>query len=127
MNWKKERDLLIAQTFAFVQSVTGKKPDLGPAAKAEPAVEAAADDVMTVDTVTTIEPPQDIQVDPRIPPIPLQIPRKIVTSEFRTEMQARLASFRAHQQRFDREREAHFSATLAKIRSAIGDYSAPLR
>jgi hypothetical protein len=124
MNWKKERDLLIAQTFAFVQSVTGKKPDLEPAAKAEPAVEAAADDAMTVDAMTTIEPPQDIQVDPRIP---LQIPRKIVTSEFRTEMQARLASFRAHQQRFDREREAHFSATLAKIRSAIGDNSAPLR
>src|SRR3954470_8732914 len=28
MDWKKERDLLIAQTLAFVQSVTGNKPDL---------------------------------------------------------------------------------------------------
>ena len=27
MKWMKERDLLIAQTMAFVQSVTGKKPD----------------------------------------------------------------------------------------------------
>ena len=27
MKWVKERDLLIAQTMAFVQSVTGKKPD----------------------------------------------------------------------------------------------------
>ena len=27
MSWKKERDLLIAQTMAFVQSVTGKQPD----------------------------------------------------------------------------------------------------
>ena len=27
MKWMKERDLLIAQTMAFVQSVTGKMPD----------------------------------------------------------------------------------------------------
>ena len=27
MKWMRERDLLIAQTMAFVQSVTGKKPD----------------------------------------------------------------------------------------------------
>jgi len=28
MKWAKERDLLIAQTMTFVQSITGKKPDL---------------------------------------------------------------------------------------------------
>ena len=27
MKWMRERDLLIAQTMAFVQSVTGRKPD----------------------------------------------------------------------------------------------------
>ena len=27
MKWMRERDLLIAQTMAFVQSVTGKKPE----------------------------------------------------------------------------------------------------
>ena len=27
MKWMKERDLLIAQTMAFVQSVTGKTPE----------------------------------------------------------------------------------------------------
>lgn len=27
MKWMRERDLLIAQTMAFVQSVTGKRPD----------------------------------------------------------------------------------------------------
>ena len=27
MKWVMERDLLIAQTMAFVQSVTGKKPE----------------------------------------------------------------------------------------------------
>ena len=29
MKWMRERDALIAQTMAFVQSVTGKRPDLG--------------------------------------------------------------------------------------------------
>ena len=27
MSWASERDLLIVQTMAFVQSVTGKKPE----------------------------------------------------------------------------------------------------
>jgi hypothetical protein len=122
MNWKKERDLLIAQTFAFVQSVTGRKPDLEPTT-AEPAVEAEAVEAMaTAEPELTGEPPLGIQHNSQIS---LQIPRKIVTSEIRTEMQARVASFRAHQQRFDRERDAHFSATLAKIRAAIGENSAP--
>jgi hypothetical protein len=125
MNWKKERDLLIAQTFAFVQSVTGKKPDHEPAPKADFGAEAAAVEAMqAVEPELTGEPPQGIQLPSPNPP---QIPRKIVASEIRTEMQARLASFRAHQQRFDKERDAHFSATLAKIRADIGDSSAPLR
>ena len=38
MKWMKERDLLIAQTMAFVQSVTGKRPDFD----ATPAVSVAA-------------------------------------------------------------------------------------
>ena len=29
MTWMRERDLLIAQTMAFVQSVSGKNPDNG--------------------------------------------------------------------------------------------------
>ena len=34
MKWMRERDLLIAQTMAFVQSVTGKRPDAEMAARA---------------------------------------------------------------------------------------------
>jgi hypothetical protein len=34
-------------------------------------------------------------------------------------MLARVANFRAHQQRFNREREEYFSATLTKLRTAI--------
>jgi hypothetical protein len=44
-------------------------------------------------------------------------------------MQNRVASFRAHQQRFHRERDEYCSATLAKMRVLVGDdsASAPLR
>jgi hypothetical protein len=43
----------------------------------------------------------------------------IATSDFRTEVQTRIVSFRAHQERFDREREEYFTATLAKARATI--------
>ena len=108
MGWKEERDLLIAQTMAFVQSVTGKQPDteLGVDAKpilaAAPAVEAApleAAKMHAVEIVTSppAAPPKDVQVN-------IQIPRTVVSSDVRTEIQARVANFRAHQQRFSRER-----------------------
>jgi hypothetical protein len=47
----------------------------------------------------------------------------------RAEMQNRVASFRAHQQRFHRERDEYCSATLARMRVLVSDdsASAPLR
>ena len=37
--------------------------------------------------------------------------------------QARVANFRAHQQRFNRERAEYFSATVTKLRAAIENVS----
>jgi hypothetical protein len=119
MQWIKERDALIAQTLAFVQSVTGKKPDAEPTVEAvETAAIDASEEKQTIEhTIKTAEPPNSIEVS-----------RVNVPSDFRSEMQARVANFRAHQERFHREREAYFSATLAKARAAIAnDASAPLR
>jgi hypothetical protein len=129
MGWKEERDLLIAQTMAFVQSVTGKEPDTlpGVAAKpilaAAPAVEAAppeATELGAAEIVTPppAAPPKDVQVN-------IQIPRTVVPGDVRAEIQARVANFRAHQQRFSREREEYFSATLTKLRTVIENDSAP--
>jgi hypothetical protein len=132
MDWKKERDLLIAQTLAFVQSVAGKKagveaiadeiPDMGPH------IEAAATEIREIFErpafqrsavePLVVEPPKDVQVS-------THIPRVLVANDFRTEIQARVVSFRAHQQRFDREREEYFSATLGKARAAIRNETAP--
>jgi len=129
MSWKKERDLLIAQTMAFVESVTGKQPDAElnvdtkPILETAPAVEAApveAAKMRAAEIITSPAPPKDVQVS-------IQIPRTVVTSDVRTEIQARVANFRAHQERFNRERAEYFSATLTKLRTAIENESAPDR
>jgi len=45
--------------------------------------------------------------------------------EMANEIRARVASFRAHQERFNREREEYFSQTLARLRNAIKDAPPP--
>ena len=118
MKWIRERDALIAQTLAFVQSVTGKKDDLHPP---EPPVAAFA---LTTEIVTV----QALAVEAEAPPVcpppaPLPVPPRL-TGDFRSEMQARIANFRKHQERFEREREEYCAATLTRLRAAIRDPSA---
>jgi hypothetical protein len=131
MKWVKERDLLIAQALAFVQSVSGKKEDAGKPV-AEPEIEAAPIDVVNDDTIQDrsigdrsiadssikddaikiVAPVRDI-------PANIGVSRTVAPSDFRTEIQNRVANFRAHQERFHREREEYFSATLAKARAGF--------
>jgi hypothetical protein len=126
MEWVRERELLIAQTLGFVQSVSdserdGKlrdarkpdawKPDAEPDRK--PRVEAAP-----IDAIKFAEPPAST-------PLNIQAPRPTVSGEVRTEIQNRVANFRANQQRFTREREAYCRATIARMRVAIGTDSPP--
>ena len=100
MKWVEERDLLIAQTITFVQSVTGKNPD------GEARIELAP-----VDQLARIARPLEIiQARPSIP-----MPR----SGFREEIEGRVAAFRAHQQLLIREREAYCKAVLTKVRASM--------
>jgi hypothetical protein len=150
MSWKRERDGLIAQTLAFVQSVTGRRdgtvepiaplpseteardrPSVGPAAllAVETALGAAAPSVVSQSVVSSVNPkvaPQGFEppkVAAESPSAPLR--RPIVQSEMASEIRARVASFRAHQERFSREREEYFAATLSRLRAAIKDAPPP--
>ena len=122
MKWIRERDALIAQTMAFVHSVTGKKGDFHP-----PERPTAAPDVpvgtVTVETVAV----ETLAVEIKPPPVPLappvMIPPARTSGDFRSEMQARIANFRKHQERFEREREEYCAATLTRLRAAIRDPS----
>ena len=98
MKWKQERDLLVAQTMAFVQSVAGN-----PAYPDPPAEPAPANGPASV-------------VSPRelLTPTRLSTPKH---SELREEIQRRVAAFRARQQLFARDRDEYCNATLARVRA----------
>src|SRR2546430_3215297 len=121
MEWVRERDLLIAQTLAFVQSVSGKQSDAGLGLK--PRTESAL-----VDAIRSVAPPDNVQisnvqisnaqasntqasnvqisnVQVSIEALSIQVARPSISSDFRNEIRTRVASFRAHQERFNRERE----------------------
>ena len=133
MKWMRERDLLIAQTMAFVESVTGKKPDAAqfaanPAASASQAVDAPKStpvavsmpeiEAMLAETIA-VEPPKPVQ---SLRPEPLHPEPK---ADFQSEIRARVANFRAHQERFNRERQAYCSDTMAKVHAALRDDPVP--
>ena len=103
MNWAKERDLLIAQTMTFVQSITGKKPEAE--TRTETRIEFAP-----VDQIEKVERPVEIVQVARSSTVP--------RSGMREEIQGRVAAFRAHQQLFDRERDAYFKSVLTRVRAS---------
>ncbi|TFV78018.1 hypothetical protein E4K64_09340 [Bradyrhizobium frederickii] len=121
MKWIRERDELIAQTLAFVQSVTGRKDDLlrpgAPSDASASTVEIVAVEAAMVETEALQPPPQ---------PQPTQLSSPRAIGDFRTEMQARIANFRKHQERFEREREEYCAETLTKLRAALRDAPGPL-
>jgi hypothetical protein len=142
MSWKKERDALIAQTMAFVQSVTGRKEEFGtaaggfaPAPTAPPALPPALDNHVLPKPIAAFEPAkpaelaQSLEPASSLEPLPPQIaalaPRVAVPGEMANEIRARIAGFRAHQERFNREREEYFSQTLAKLKATLKEMPPP--
>ncbi len=120
MKWMRERDLLIAQTMAFVQSVTGNKP-----AAEKPAAFSAATDLPASPTMPDIEAMLAEAIATPQPPKPAQVSRPALRSEYQNEIQARVANFRAHQQRFLKEREDYCSTTMAKVQKALNNLPPP--
>jgi hypothetical protein len=110
MKWAWERDLLIAQTMTFVQSITGKRPE------AETRTETGHE-FAPVDQIENAARPVAIvhEVLREAAPAPSPASR----SGLREEIQGRVAAFRAHQQLFDRERDAYCDKVLTKVRAAI--------
>ena len=124
MKWAKERDVLIAQTKAFVQSVTGRRPDntVESTSVEMKRTEPARTDYsgftprsVPADSFESIEKVEQTAIPVvEAPPV-----RVLPHSEVRREIQNRVAAFQAHQHRFHREREAYFKSVLIKVRSAI--------
>jgi hypothetical protein len=109
MSWKKDRDSLIAQTMAFVESVTGRREDLR--AELKPALPPGEAGVRAERAAA--------EVVAAVEPAPLTRPRPIALSDVQKEIRDRVASFRAHQQRFNKEREEYFSKTIAELKASV--------
>jgi hypothetical protein len=161
MTWKEERDALIAQTMAFVQSVTGKPVDFAqfelPAVPARTPItphQAVAARVAPAASVvgTTESAAQPGGIGHGEIPVPAQVaepvtarahpsaapeassssrPGPVLPERFtsiasqldlqrdmQAEIRTRVARFRAHQERFNRERQEYFSATLARLKAS---------
>ena len=149
MKWQKERDDLIAQTKAFVQSVTGRTPQavlspvFGKAAPIEnpsvapvsaplsppplpiePVVTTEAKSVEAKSTEIKPTDPRPAETAPiETKPIVQGLPSTNAPTpgDVRKEIETRVAAFQAHQHRFHRERDAYFNSVLTKARSTIKD------
>ena len=142
MKWMRERDLLIAQTMAFVQSVTGKKPDAEkPVATSAAPAEAFKTEAFKAESFKTGAFKASDAFEPVAAPMPdieavladtlliAELPKSAAMArvdfrgDFQSEIRARVANFRAHQERFRREREAYCSATMAKVDAALREHA----
>jgi hypothetical protein len=126
MKWMRERDLLIAQTMSFVQSVTGKMPDAGYTSVA-PEVTGYRVPAGPIAELEAVLSQPSVIARPPTPVPPTGMPRPDLREDIQSEIRARVASFRAHQQRFLREREEYCSATMAKVRTALRENDGPAR
>ena len=148
MKWMKERDLLIAQTMAFVQSVTGKPPEAEKTPEAAKTVTtsvallsietsettraaAALADIVSLlaETPPATQAPREVSREemPREISRPAPLAHLDLREDFQSEIRARVANFRAHQERFNREREAYCSATMAKVHASLREGEQPPR
>jgi hypothetical protein len=148
MKWMKERDLLIAQTMAFVQSVTGKPPEAEKTPEAAKTVAtsvallsietsettraaAALADIVSLlaETPPATRAPREVSREemPREISRPAPLAHLDLREDFQAEIRARVANFRAHQERFNREREAYCSATMAKVHASLREGEQPPR
>ncbi|PSO13899.1 hypothetical protein [Bradyrhizobium sp. MOS003] len=118
MKWIAERDALIAQTLAFVQSVTGRKDDV-----LRPGTSTAAQTIPVENVTVQARAVEIALTEAPVPPPPAPLPAPRAGGDFRNEMQARIANFRKHQERFEREREEYCVETLTRLRAAIRDGS----
>jgi hypothetical protein len=96
--WMKQRDLLIEEALAFSQAIAANAPT----------------------AVMRVHPPDAAQGIASSAQRPFAFAEPAPTDTLDRErivIQRRLANFKAHQERFEREREDYFQKTLAKARA----------
>jgi len=121
-SWMEERDRLVAQTQAFVQQVAAAHPKDSARPPVElPPIETAAVETAVIKAATPVPaspaPADAAPMAVAAAPVRFVAP---VASE-RSDIQARVAAFRARQARMNEEREAYNQTMQAKIRKQLGN------
>ena len=106
MGWMQDRDLLIAETLAFVNAVKGADAEIPELLQAEIPEPLQIVPVVQAEQSLPSEPPSDFN-PPKFDQVVSLPPRNE-----REEIASRLASFKATQLKFQREREQYSSTTL---------------
>jgi hypothetical protein len=97
-DWMKQRDLLVEEALAFAHAVAARAPKMVLTPVPRP-------DAAQV-TASSVRPVAVTESSPKDTP-----------NMERTTILRQVADFKAHQQRFEREREDYFQKTMAKARS----------
>jgi hypothetical protein len=139
MKWIKERDLFIAQTMSFVQSVTGKKPAAearvaprdvlfqSPQVQSSLAQSAPLDEIAAEDRPVDAFNAEALQTGAQAGTLKTGTAQSTLSSpaisDVRQEIRGRVAAFRAHQELFHRQRDAYYNSVLTRVRAATGHAS----
>lgn len=107
-DWKKELDALVAETLAFVKAVNPSP--LTPVNFAAPPANLVRDHSENA-VIPQSDPPAPAGDDPTVEDWPLRE---------REEIRRRLASFKAHQERWIKERADYASSTMSRIKPQSG-------
>jgi hypothetical protein len=142
MKWIEERDALIAQTKAFVEQVTRRSADIGrtsvrpvprDAVVAKSAPPLASAPPPKVNDRINDKPSDKVYIttrrealsEPAATQASALLAQKFDQVSMSSEIRTRIAAFRAHQERFNRERHEYFNATLARLRAEIDELPPP--
>jgi hypothetical protein len=102
-DWMKQRDLLVEEALAFAQAVAARAPKMALTPVPQPdAAKVAASSAQRPVSVTESS-PEDTPED--------------TPNTERTAILQQVANFKAHQQRFEQEREDFFQKTMAMARA----------
>ena len=111
-NWKAERDAFVSETMAFVEAVRSQKPISAEAIATARRLPLGVPEHVQ-QPAPTVSDHAHVASDETAEPPRLE-PMKWGGSE-REEIRKRIATFKAHQQRFTREREDYALSTLTRV------------
>jgi hypothetical protein len=125
-SWMEERDRLMAQAQAFVQQVAAAHPRVSSRPEVEKLLADKAEAIEPAPSPPEVPAPVTPTADAILATRPIAIAStppaaRLPPVSERSDIQQRVAAFRACQARMNAEREAYYETMQAKIRRGLGN------